>query len=126
MPVMPVKVFVQRFAGVFFQMRARDADALDGAVVEHDVDMALADDGQFVLRNLVALGQVRVEIVLARKHALAADFGVNAQAELDGHAHGFLVQHRQHAGHAKVDQAGLRVGFGAEGGAEPEKIFDWC
>ncbi len=78
--------------------------------------MALADNRQLHLADLIALGQVRVEVVLAGKHVVLADFGVHCQAELDGHAHGFLVQHRQYARHAQVDEAGLRVGLGAERG----------
>jgi hypothetical protein len=54
-----------------------------------------------------------------------ADLGVNRQAEHHRHAHRFLVQHRQYAGHAQVDQAGLGVRLGAELVALPEKIFDW-
>jgi hypothetical protein len=115
--------FVQAFAGVFFQVRTGDADALDGAVFQGNVQVALADNRQFHLADLVALGQVRVEVVLARKHVVLADLGVNRQAEHHGHAHRFLVQHRQHAGHAQVDQAGLGIGFGAErGGATGENL----
>ena len=110
-----VEVFVQALAGVFLQVRAGDADALLGAVFQGNVEEALADDGVVHLAGLVALGQVRVEVVLTGKDVLAGDFGVNRQAEFAGHAHGFGVEHRQGAGHAEVDQAGLGVGLGAEG-----------
>jgi hypothetical protein len=115
MPVAPLKSSC-RLAGVFFQVRAGDADALDGAVFQGDVQVALADDRQVHLADLVALGQVRVEVVLAREHVALADFGVDRQAEHARHAHRFLVQHRQYAGHAQVDQAGLGVRLGTEGG----------
>ncbi|MNQ95074.1 hypothetical protein D3C85_1106170 [compost metagenome] len=115
--------FVQALAGVFFQVRTGDAHALDRAVLQGDIQVALADDRQFHLADLVALGQVGVEVVLAGEHVVLADFGVNRQAEHHRHAHRFLVQHWQDAGHAQVDQAGLGVRFGTErGGATGENL----
>ena len=108
---------VQRLAGILFQMRAGHADALGAAVLELDIHMAVLDDRQFELRNLIALGQVGIEIVLAREHAALGDLRINRQAELHGHGHGILVQHRQHAGHAQVHRAGLAVRRRAVGGA---------
>ncbi len=119
----PWEFFVQALAGIFFQVRAGHANTLDGAVFQRDVQVALADDRQLHLADLVALGQVRVEVVLAREHVVLADLGVNRQAEHHRHAHRFLVQHRQYAGHAQVDQAGLGVGLCAErGGATGENL----
>ena len=51
--------FVQAFAGVFFKVRTGDADTLDCAVFQGNVQVALADNRQFHLADLVALGQVR-------------------------------------------------------------------
>ena len=42
------------------------------AVIEHDVERALRDDRQLVLADLVALRQVRIEVVLAREHRVRA------------------------------------------------------
>ncbi len=110
------EVFVQALAGVFFQVRAGYPDALDGAVFQGDVQVALADDRQVHLADLVAFGQVRVEVVLAREHVALADLGIDGQAEHARHAHGFLVQYWQYARHAQVNQAGLGVRLGTEGG----------
>jgi len=106
-----VELFMQALAGVFFQVRAGYADTLDGAVFQRDIQVAFADNRQLHLADLIALGQVRVEVVLAREHAVLADLGVNRQAEHHRHAYRFLVQHRQHTGHAQVYQARLGVGF---------------
>ena len=111
-----VEVFVQALAGVFFKVRAGDADAFDGAVFQGDVQVPFTDDGMIHLAGLVALGQVRVEVVLTCEHVGAAQFGVDRQAEFHRHAHGLGIEHRQGAGHAQVNQAGLSVGLGAEGG----------
>ncbi len=116
-----VEVFVQALAGVLFQVRAGDADAPRAAVFQGNVQIALADDGMVHLAGLVALGQVGVEVVLAREDVLRSDLGIDRQAELARHAHGFGIEHRQGAGHAEVDQAGLGVGLGAEGGGAAGK-----
>ena len=116
-----VEIFVQALAGVFFQVRAGDPDALAGAVFQGDIQMPFADDGMVHLAGLVALGQVRVEVVLAGKHVAFGNLGVDRQAELAGHAHSFGIQHRQGAGHAQVNQAGLGVGLGAKGGGAPRE-----
>ena len=49
------KLVVNRFAGILLEMRAGDADFLVLALGRADKDMALADDRQLVLRNLIAL-----------------------------------------------------------------------
>ena len=112
----PVKILVQRFAGVFLQMGAGDTDHLAGTVVQVDGQLALLDDRQFVLADLVALGQVRVKVVLTGEHRTSCHSGTDGQAERDGHSHHFAVQHRQHTWQAEVDGARLRVRFRAVGG----------
>jgi len=111
-----VEVFVQALAGIFLQMRAGHADAFYGAVFQGDVQITLADDGVIHLAGLVALGQVRVEVVLARENVGHADLGVDRQTKLDRVTHGLSIEYRQGARHAQVNQAGLGVGFGAKGG----------
>ena len=69
----PAQPLVQRLAGVLLQVRARDADALGAAVIQDDVESALRHDRQLVLADLIALGQIRIEVVLAREHRLAGD-----------------------------------------------------
>ena len=68
-----VEVLVQRLAGVLFEVRARDADRLARAVVEHDLERALLDDRLLVLADLVALRQIGIEVVLAREHRAVRD-----------------------------------------------------
>ncbi len=84
-------------AGILFQMRAGDPDALRRAILQHDVHMALGHDGQFVLADLIALRQVGIEVILSREHRHRRDAGGDGQTELHGHSHRGLVQHRQHA-----------------------------
>ena len=45
MPLALRQALVQRLAGILLEMRARDADGLDRAVVEHDGERALPTTG---------------------------------------------------------------------------------
>ena len=70
---------VDVFAGVFFHVDARQAHALRRAV-HLDVDVAVGADGQLVLANLIALGQIRDknnfcarECSIARSHSGSPD-----------------------------------------------------
>ncbi len=105
-----MEVLMQALAGVFLQMGAGDADALALAVFQVDVEVSLAHHWQLELADLVALGQVGVEVVLAREHRARRDVGLHGQAELHGHAHGRFVEHGKRTGIAQVDDAGLGVG----------------
>ncbi|EJT84934.1 hypothetical protein PPS11_15306 [Pseudomonas putida S11] len=116
MPVEPLKSSCRLLPASSSRCARVYPDALDGAVFQGDIQVALADDRQVHLADLVALGQVRVEVVLAREHVALADLGIDGQAEHARHAHGFLVQYRQYARHAQVNQAGLGVRLGTEGG----------
>ena len=112
---------VHRLAGVLFEMQALDADLdiLELALLVRaygDDDRALADDRLLELRDLVALRQVRVEVVLPVEHRLVVDLGLQPEAGANGLAHAFFVDDRQHAGHGGIDQRHIGIGRGTEGG----------
>ena len=65
------EALVQRLAGVLFHVDAREADAA-ALAVDGDVEAAAERERPLVLRDLVALRQVRIEVVLAREDRLAA------------------------------------------------------
>ena len=108
-----MKILVQGFARILFEMGAGDADSFCAAVFHFNIQRAVGDDGQFVLTDLVALGQVGVEIILAGEHRARRHRGLHGQAELGRHAHRFFIQHRQHTGQPQVHRAGLGIGLGA-------------
>jgi hypothetical protein len=110
-----VEVLVHGLASVLLEVRAGDADALLVALVVSNEEFAVLDDRQLVLADLVALRQIRVEIVLAGENRSRCHRRVDGEPELAGHAHDFLVEHRQHARIAEVDQAGLGVRLRAVG-----------
>ena len=63
---------MQGFAGILFQMRASEAHGLF-CVADVDREAATLHDRQFVLADLIALGKVGVEIVLAGEHRAPVD-----------------------------------------------------
>ena len=69
-----LEFFVQRFAGVFFEVRSGYADNLLTAVFQVDAEFAFADYGQLHLADLVAFGQIRIKVVLAREDRGRANF----------------------------------------------------
>ena len=104
---------MQRFAGVFFEMKARDADALFLAVVI-DLDPAVGGEREFVLRDLVALGQIGIEIIFAGEARMFVNGAVQGERGAHGHFHGALVQNRQRAGQAEADGTDIGIGRIAE------------
>ena len=104
---------VDRLAGVLLQMQPLDAD-VHRLAVDVDLDLALADDRLLVLADLIALRQIRIEVVLAVEHAAQVDRGLEAEARAHRLRDAFLVDHRQHAGHRRVDQRDVGVGRAAE------------
>src|SRR5215470_1250887 len=95
-------------------MQSLDAD-MDTLAIRHiDGYLAFAHDRRLVLADLVALWQIRVEVILAIENRLAVDLGLEAEAGPHGLADTFLVDHRKHAGHCGVDQRYLGIGITAE------------
>ena len=68
----------------------------------------------FKLADLIALGQIGVEIILAGKNAARRNMRTQRQPQFDGAGHRFAVHDRQRAGQGHVHHAGLRVGRGAK------------
>jgi hypothetical protein len=72
-------LIVNVLAGVLLHVDAREADRSVFAI-DLDVDATLGADRQLVLADLIALGQVRVEVVLARPAAHRRDRAVRRQS----------------------------------------------
>ena len=107
---------VQQLAGVLLEVKPLDADPRRLAVRHVDHNLAFADDRRFVLADLVALRQIRIEVVLAVEHRLEVDLGLQPEPGAHRLAHAFLVDHRQHAGHGGIDERHMRVRLAAERG----------
>ena len=90
---------VDQLAGVLFHV---DADDLDVAVhpFAHQVHVAAHADGTVVdghaagLGDLVTLGEVRVEVVLAREQGVGVNPATQREPEADGVLHGLGIGNR--------------------------------
>ena len=102
------------FSGVLLQVGASDSNAFGRAVVELDLQLPVLHDRELVLADLIPLGKVRIEVVLARKDRAGRDRGVRGKAEHHRHAQDCLVEYRQHAGKSQIYGAGLSVGLGPD------------
>ncbi len=106
---------MQRLAGVLFKMKTGDADALFAAVVI-DLDPTAGGEGQFELRNLVALGEVGIEIILPGKTGMLVNGAVESECGAHTQFHGTLIEDGKSARKAEANRAGICVGRIAEAG----------
>jgi len=67
-----------------------------------------------VLRNLVALGQVGIEVILARKDRCLIDAAIQRHRGQGGELDRLAVQHRQSSGHAQAHGTNIRIGRSTE------------
>jgi hypothetical protein len=108
------EAFVKIFRGVFFEVKTGDADALAGAcrgrpAGDFDIKVAVFSERQFVLRNLVALGEVGIEIVLAGEARALVHGAVERERGAHGHFDGALIENGKCAGEAEADGANVGV-----------------
>ena len=101
-------------ARVLFHVQARNADALRPAVRRRHLNPAMLSQRLVELRNLVALGQVGIEVVLPRENRPLAHLAVDRQRSQRGKLHRLGIQHRQRAGQPQAHRANVGVGRGAK------------
>ena len=100
------KPLVQRLAGVLFHVDARDADARRRRAARSRPRRRR--QRLLVLRDLIALRQVRIEVVLAREDRGLVDPCSRARAPRGSRVDRRAVQHRQRARQAR-DRPGRRA-----------------
>ena len=106
---------VDQLARVLLHVHPGDAHPVGAAVLQLHVQMPADAQGQVVLRDLVGLGQVGIEVVLAVEDGALGDAAVEGQGDAGGVLHRLLVGHRQHARMPQADRADVGVGRLAEG-----------
>ena len=104
-----VQAIVQALAGVFFHVQAGNTDSFLAATGATDLDVAVLGNRLVKLRNLVALGKIGVEIVLASKDGALADLAVERHRGEHGKLDRLTVQHRQRARKAKTHRTDISV-----------------
>src|SRR5579863_3737902 len=95
-------------------MQPLDADGSALTAGQLDHHLALADYRRLVLADLVALRQIRIEIVLAVEDRAQIDLRIQAKPGPYSLFDAFLVDHRQHARHRRIDQRDMGIGLAAE------------
>ncbi len=120
-------LIVHQLARVLLDMDALDPDDLvfgnARLLVRLDRQRTLAHQRMVELRNLVALRQVGVEVVLAVEPAPAVDRRLDRHPGAHRLADALAVGHRQHARHRRVDEGDLRVRLRPErGGGAREQL----
>ncbi len=100
--------FVQRFAGVLLEVHAGDAHAL-ARPVHLNIDPAVLRKRFIVLRDLITLGQVGIEIILAGKARARIDGAVERHGRLRAHGYDFAIQHRQRPRQPQANRADVAV-----------------
>ncbi len=116
---------VQRLAGILFEMQPLDADAHALAVRQVDDHLALAHDGRLVLADLIALRQIRIEIVLPVEHRSGATVQLSSKPVSAVRRSASSLATGNTPG--KPRQTGQTCVFGAAPNslAQPHHIFDF-
>ena len=88
-----------------------------------ELERALGRERLIVLRDLIALRQVRIEVVLAREDRLLVNRAAERQRRLDRQLDGAAVEHRQRARQPEADGTECVFGARAERVLQPQKIL---
>ena len=73
-------------------------------------------DGLIVLRNLVALRQIGIKVVLARKDRLGSHGTIEGQASANGKFHCLTIEHRQRTGQTQANRTDIGIGSSSKAG----------
>ena len=103
------ELVVDRLSGILFQMGPGNANWIETAVFQWHFKNALADDRGKKLTHLISLGKVGVEVVFPIEDGSLSNSRADSQAKCNGVSNGFLIKHRQHTGHAKINGIGLHI-----------------
>ncbi len=103
---------VHGLARILLQMQALNADlhVFELALIvraDRNHDLALADDGLFELRNLIALRQIGIEIVLAVENRFQVDLRIESDARANRLLDAFQIDDRQHARHGRIHERNI-------------------
>ena len=95
---------VKAFARILLEVNAFDPHDDAAAVFEIDGDRAFANNGRFVLADLIALRQIGIEIILPVENRSQIYLCLQSKSGADRLPHAFLIDHRQHSRHRGIDQ----------------------
>jgi len=95
-------------------MDARKAALFHGAVLEPVAHDTTLRERHVVLRNLIILGHVRIEVILAVELRERRNFGIECNASRDHMLDRFFIGDGQRAGERQTNRTDFGVGFTTE------------
>jgi hypothetical protein len=104
---------VHAFARVLFHVQPRDADALD-AGRRGDVDEAVLGERLVELRDLIALGEIGIEVIFAGEDRAFADLAMEGERGQRGEFDCAPIQDGQRARQAEADRTDVGIGRRSE------------
>lgn len=116
------RLVMEHLAGVFFEVRADDADFL-GPGLGCNFKPTFVAHGLIVLADLIVFGQIGIVVVLAIPLGMTGDVTVKSQGCFHAEFEGVTVHNGQDAGHTDADGAGGGIGGQAKlGGTATEEL----
>src|SRR6266581_1536551 len=103
------KTFVQRLARILFHMDPLHAYFLSRSI-DGDLDETVLRQRPVVLRNLIALGQVRIEVVFTSPLRLGVDLATETQRRAHRYRYSDAIQNRQRTRQAKTYRTRIHIG----------------
>src|SRR5262245_27414755 len=79
------------------------------ACCRFDLDFPICGKRLVVLRDLISLGQVGIEIILARKDALSMDFAIEGKPNSYSQFNSFFIQNWQRARLTRADRTDITI-----------------
>ena len=107
---------MHQLTGVLFEVNPADTDALRSAG-RLDFEPSVGADrvGIAVLRDLIALGQVGIEVILPVEDGLPCDRAVQCQGRAQDELHRDPIRDRERSGEAQANRANSGVWLASEG-----------
>ena len=102
------KPLVQALTRVLFEMQAGDADVLSSGC-GRNLDLAKLCQGLVVLRNLIALGQIGIKIILARENGCLVNSAAQRHRRQHREIYRLAIQYWQRSGKAKAYRANVSI-----------------
>ncbi len=108
------------FPGIFLKVGSCDPDGF-GPRIGCDLKAASAHDRNFILADLVAFGQIRIEIVFSGENGNGIDGCPDREAKSGRHQCRLAIHHGEYPGQTDIHGTGLGVGRRAIGGRGPRE-----
>ena len=102
------------FTGILFHVDTLDTHEPRRPIAHFHQHLTFAHDRVVKLRDLIALRQVGVEIVLAVKSGIQVDPRLETQPRAHRLFYTEFIDHGQHAGHGCINKSHIRVRLGPE------------